>query len=92
MYIDGVSKVVFFGFISTNNHIFYTFVVMRRLYILSKVTDQHFRMETDANHEEYLAVELLTYVELLKKDGMEEEAVVFTLYSSSLQVAMGIKP
>ena len=62
-------------------------------------------METYANHEEYLAVELLTYVELeylavelltyvelLKKDGMEEEAVVFTLYSSSLQVAMGIKP
>ena len=31
-YIDGVCKVVLFGFISTHNHIFYTFVVMRRVY------------------------------------------------------------
>ena len=37
-------------------------------------------------------VESLTYVELLKKDGVEEEAYIFALYSSSLQVAMGIKP
>ena len=39
----------------------------------------------------FLAVMSLTYVELLKIDGMEEEADVFALHSSSLQVAMGIK-
>ena len=29
------------------------------------------------------------YVELLKKDGMEEEASIFALYSSLLQEATG---
>ena len=38
-------------------------------------------------------VELPTYyAEPLKKDGMEEEADVFALYSSLFRVAMDIKP
>ena len=54
------------------------------------VTGQYFPMVTAASCEEHLAVESLTYVELLKKDGMEEEADVFALYSSSLREATGI--
>ena len=36
-------------------------------------------------------VRSLTYTELLKRDGMEEEADIFALYLPSLRVAMGIK-
>ena len=40
--------------------------------------------------EEHLAVGSLTYMELLKKDGMEEEVDVFTLYSFLLPVETSI--
>ena len=50
-------------------------------------------MATVASHMEHLAVGLLTYAELLKKDGMEEEADFFAaLYSSLVRVTTGIKP
>ena len=56
------------------------------------MTDQYFPMVTVVSVEEHLAVESLTYAELLKEDGMEEEADVFALHLSSLRVATGIKP
>ena len=43
---------------------------------LRGVTCQYFLMATVVSQEEHLAVELLNYVDLLKKDGMEEEANV----------------
>ena len=45
---------------------------------------------TVTSGKEYLEVELLTYGELLNKDGMEEEADVFTLYMSLFRVATDI--
>ena len=42
------------------------------------VTGQCFPMVTVVSREEHLVVESLTYVELLKKDGIEEEADIFT--------------
>ena len=42
--------------------------------------------------KEHPAFESLTYVELLKKDGMKEEADIFVLYLSPLRVAMDTKP
>ena len=50
MYIDGVDKVVLLGFISTHNHTFYNFMVIRMVYTLSEVACQYFRMETHEPH------------------------------------------
>ena len=56
MYIDGVGKVVLLGFISTHNHTFYNFMVIRRVHSVRwhANTSEWKHM----NHMEDLSVEL----------------------------------
>ena len=90
--IDGTGKVVLPGFISTHNHVGYTFFRGRAEDMgLGCVTGQYFPMATVASREERLAVGSLTYAELLKSGvtttlEMEEEADVFAPFVESLGV------
>ena len=90
--IDGTGKVVLPGFISTHNHVGYTFFRGRAEDVgLGCVTGQYFPMATVASREERLAVGSLTYAELLKSGvtttlEMEEEADVFAPFVESLGV------
>ena len=61
-------------------------VVMKRWAQLSAVISQYFPIATVASREEHVVDESLTYAELLKKDGTEEDADIFALYLSSLHV------
>ena len=96
--IDGTGKVVLPGFVSTHNHVGYTFFRGRSEDMgLGCVTGQYFPMATVASREERLAVGSLTYAELLKSGvtttlEMEEEADVFAPFVESLGVRsfMGI--
>ena len=96
--IDGTGKVVLPGFVSTHNHVGYTFFRGRAEDAgLGCVTGQYFPMATVASREERLAVGSLTYAELLKSGvtttlEMEEEADVFAPFVESLGVRsfMGI--
>ena len=96
--IDGRGKVVLPGFVSTHNHVGYTFFRGRAEDMgLGCVTGQYFPMATVATREERLAVGSLTYAELLKSGvtttlEMEEEADVFAPFVESLGVRsfMGI--
>ena len=96
--IDGTGKVVLPGFVSTHNHVGYTFFRGRAEDVgLGCVTGQYFPMATVASREERLAVGSLTYAELLKSGvtttlEMEEEADVFAPFVESLGVRsfMGI--
>ena len=96
--IDGAGKVVLPGFVSTHNHVGYTFFRGRAEDMgLGCVTGQYFPMATVASREERLAVGSLTYAELLKSGvtttlEMEEEADVFAPFVESLGVRsfMGI--
>ena len=96
--LDGTGKVVLPGFISTHNHVGYTFFRGRAEDAgLGCVTGQYFPMATVASREERLAVGSLTYAELLKSGvtttlEMEEEADVFAPFVESLGVRsfMGI--
>ena len=96
--IDGTGKVVLPGFVSTHNHVGYTFFRGRAEDMgLGCVTGQYFPMATVASREERLAVGSLTYAELLKSGvtttlEMEEEADVFAPFVESLGVRsfMGI--
>ena len=90
--IDGSGKVVLPGFVSTHNHVGYTFFRGRAEDMgLGCVTGQYFPMATVASREERLAVGSLTYAELLKSGvtttlEMEEEADVFAPFVESLGV------
>ena len=90
--IDGGGKVVLPGFVSTHNHVGYTFFRGRAEDMgLGCVTGQYFPMATVASREERLAVGSLTYAELLKSGvtttlEMEEEADVFAPFVESLGV------
>ena len=90
--IDGAGKVVLPGFVSTHNHVGYTFFRGRAEDLgLGCVTGQYFPMATVATREERLAVGSLTYAELLKSGvtttfEMEEEADVFAPFVESLGV------
>ena len=90
--IDGTGKVVLPGFVSTHNHVGYTFFRGRAEDMgLGCVTGQYFPMATVASREERLAVGSLTYAELLKSGvtttlEMEEEADVFAPFVESLGV------
>ena len=90
--IDGAGKVVLPGFVSTHNHVGYTFFRGRAEDMgLGCVTGQYFPMATVASREERLAVGSLTYAELLKSGvtttlEMEEEADVFAPFVESLGV------
>ena len=96
--IDGAGKVVLPGFVSTHNHVGYTFFRGRAEDMgLGCVTGQYFPMATVASREERLAVGSLTYAELLKSGvtttlEMEEEADVFAPFVETLGVRsfMGI--
>ena len=48
-------------------------------------------MATVTSHEEHPVVRSLIYAEELRKDEMEEDDDVSIVYSSSLQVAAGLK-
>ena len=90
--VDGRGKVVLPGFVSTHNHVGYTFFRGRAEDMgLGCVTGQYFPMATVASREERLAVGSLTYAELLKSGvtttlEMEEEADVFAPFVESLGV------
>ena len=96
--IEGRGKVVLPGFISTHNHVGYTFFRGRAEDVgLACATGQYFPMATVASREERLAVGSLTYAELLKSGvtttlEMEEEADVFAPFVEALGVRsfMGI--
>ena len=90
--VDGAGRVVLPGFVSTHNHVGYTFFRGRAEDVgLGCVTGQYFPMATVATREERLAVGSLTYAELLKSGvtttfETEEEADVFAPFVESLGV------
>ena len=90
--VGGAGRVVLPGFVSTHNHVGYTFFRGRAEDIgLGCVTGQYFPMATVATREERLAVGSLTYAELLKSGvtttfETEEEADVFAPFVESLGV------
>ena len=90
--LEGAGRVVLPGFVSTHNHVGYTFFRGRAEDIgLGCVAGQYFPMATVATREERLAVGSLTYAELLKSGvtttfETEEEADVFAPFVESLGV------
>ena len=90
--VDGAGKVLLPGFVSTHNHVGYTFFRGRAEDMgLGCVTGQYFPMATVATREERLAVGSLTYAELLKSGvtttfETEEDADVFAPFVESLGV------
>ena len=90
--VEGAGRVVLPGFVSTHNHVGYTFFRGRAEDLgLGCVTGQYFPMATVATRDERLAVGSLTYAELLKSGvtttfETEEEADVFAPFVESLGV------
>ena len=88
VYIDNISNVELLGFVSNRNNIGYTICACTDGIQLCSVV-QYFSIMTVMSREDHLAFKSLTYVELFKKDRIEEVnifslSLYIYIYSTSL--------